>query len=427
LFELTKAEDVEGLQNLAANMAPAFGVPDFIISPAILLAATRGSIPMVEILSEWTDRWSTNWSTRWKNNIDFYPGNKEFYSAVMKGNNPDLLFWFLEKLLFSRHNDFDNYGWIAGEAVATGSPDMYAAWEDFLLDPNRGLKVAYPCYAGDPDALLNDGRTTGKWSERTTGGRWYYYQHRSMKGHYRRSVLFSSSAFGAAKKNALSEARLIQTWHKLINNVLGGRPLDRRFLGCALVGLAQLSNPSITLGAELLRLGAPIDFPRGAGSNLSKNEADRVERVVEVERDGRRRFRQKTPQGMTPLHFAARKTSEQASHFLRFLLEQGADPEYAWADKKPVKEPGVALMKKWLGETWEEVVERTKEARLQKERLTNEEYSDSSDDGQDEIYDDSENGGEEQEVEEIEDEPGEARRRSSEQRAARAAKRRKLD
>ena len=307
---------------------------------------------------------------------------------------------------------------------------MYAAWEDFLLDPDRGLRFAYPCCAGDPDALLNGEWSRTKWAASYD---WEFpgYLHESMQEHYKRSVLFSNSAFCAAKKNSLFEARLIQTWHKLMNNVLGGRPLDRRFLGCALVCLAQSSKPSISLGAELLRLGALIDFPRGAGSNLSKSEAGKLVNVdtdVEMGPSGRRRrSRQKAQKGMTPLHFAARQTSEQASHFLRFLLEQGADPEYAWADKKPATEPGVALMKKWLGETWEEVVERTKEARLEKEQLAKLKYGDVSDDDQDENCDDSDDGGEDRDVEEIEDEPGEARRRSSEQRAARAAKRRKLD
>lgn len=428
LFELTKSEDVEGLQNLALNMVPDSTVPDYIICPAILLAATKGSLPMVDILSEWTDGWSISWATRWNRNNQFWPENREFYSAIMKGNNPDLLLWFLERLLLRRQRDHGYYGWLAGDAVATGSPDMYTAWENFLLDPDRGLKIAYPWYTGDADAVLNGGRTTEQWVENDGSIGWK--SHLSTKEHYRRSPLFSGSAFGAARKNALYETRLIQTWHKLINNVLGGRPLDKRFLGCALLCLAKSRNPSITIGAELLRLGAPIDFPRVVGSNVSKSEAGKIESVVGVSGGGQRRHGQKREKGMTALHWAARQRTEQSSHFLRFLLEKGADPEYAWAHKEPSKEPGVALMKKWLGETWEEVVDKTKEARARKEQFGKLNYGDAGDDDQDEDFDDSGDGGDGQADEASEDDQSEddsaETSRSAEQRDARAAKRRKL-
>lgn len=363
LFEHVKASNIDDLQRLAPQIA----ANEEVVSPAILLAATKGSLPMVEIL--------TDWSTCW-------PEDTAFYKAVMKGENPDLLLWFLDKLLCARGGKYDNYGWLAGEAVASSSPDMYAAWEDFLLDPDRGLKIAYPCFSGDPDALLNNGVEPDMEKEVEIHGR-FFYDHSSMKQHHERSILFSNSAFGAAKKNAIFEARLVQTWHKLINIVLGGRPLDKRFLGWALVCLARSSNQSITLGKELLGLGAPIDFPRGAGSNLSKSEAEKIRSCVEVykEKEGfDRRYRQKRQKGMTAVQCAARGTSEQAAHFVRFLLEQGADPDYGWADTKPATEPGVALMQKWLGETWEELVKRTAGARLEKEQVLRLQYGEECND-----------------------------------------------
>jgi hypothetical protein len=44
----------------------------------------------------------------------------------------------------------DNYGRLASEAFSTQSPDMYAVWEEFLLDPTR-------CSTGASDYWAEDG------------------------------------------------------------------------------------------------------------------------------------------------------------------------------------------------------------------------------------------------------------------------------
>ncbi|KAF3760334.1 hypothetical protein M406DRAFT_269589 [Cryphonectria parasitica EP155] len=286
LFEFTKAGNVDGIQRLGPQIAS----HDEVVKPAVLLAARMGSLPMVEVLTE-------------------YPNFRDarFYPAVMKSDNPNLLLWFLKKLLDSERNGSirAQYNWLAGEAVATSSPDMYAAWEDFFLDPERGLKAAYPYHSG---SMLD------YWGNKIS--------FREMKKIPRRSVLFSSWALNAAKKNTLV------------------------FLGYTLVGLALSPKPSITLAAELLRLGAPIDFPN------------------------------KMLTGMTALHYAVRGTSEQAAKFVRFLLEQGADPEYEYNRKKPANEPGARLLQKWVGETWDELVKRTEGARLEKKRQYEGTYED---------------------------------------------------
>ena len=78
LFELTKAVDVEGIQNLTANYTPDDFPLDRVAGPAILLAATRGSLPMVEVLTDWYARQST----RGPRYFVFHDETKAFYSAI---------------------------------------------------------------------------------------------------------------------------------------------------------------------------------------------------------------------------------------------------------------------------------------------------------------------------------------------------------
>jgi hypothetical protein len=71
---------------------------------------------------------------------------------------------------------------------------------------------------------------------------------------------------------------------------------------------------------------------------------------------------------MTSLHIAARKTSEGSIRLVRFLLEQGAEPEYGFNESKPAQEEGAECMQQFFDETWDEVVMRTKSKRGHIER-----------------------------------------------------------
>ncbi|KAF5968445.1 Nacht domain-containing protein [Fusarium bulbicola] len=69
----------------------------------------------------------------------------------------------------------------------------------------------------------------------------------------------------------------------------------------------------------------------------------------------------------TALQFAARKTTQQAADLMKFLLLQGADPNMGarkssgMAPKMIRDERGAREISKWLGVTWEELVEQTTE------------------------------------------------------------------
>lgn len=396
LFELTKTGDVDGLQKawclLGGNFWPAEG--------ALILAAKMGSLLMVETFSMlMKDAPGMSNCHRWPLGL-FLDRAMTFQTAIVRSGNPDLFRWLLDEICGLE--EVSEYGRLAGEAFSTHSPDMYAVWEEFLLDPTRRLAGACRYYSEGGEEIDPDGR--------------FREAKKLLLQYNKRSVLFDSPAFGSAAKDAFCEARLFQTWQRLID-VLGGGPLNPRFLGWSLTRLAKVAKPSISIAKELLRLGAPINFPRGKAGAIATTTttttttADAASRTHSgrVERKTRRQTRHR---GMTALHHAAHGTSEAAARLTRFLLEEGADPEYGFAGIKPANERGAVLMEKWLGESWEAVVARTGEARRKRrERDGDDEYSESDDDEWREEGDESDR------------ERGRAKRRKT----RRAGKKRKVD
>jgi hypothetical protein len=343
----------------------------WLVEPALLLAAKMGSLPMVEILTQFDMVWGDS-------------DSQCYFAAVVKSENPTLLRWWLGKLCDWRpdirrpgtyRRGIQEYGLLAAAAFSTRSPEMFAVWEDFLLDPARQLRAASIPSSVVREVVLDRNPVT-------------FNEVQALIPHFGKlSVVFSSAVFCAVKNDALLEARLLQTWHRLID-VVG--PLDPRFLGWSLNMLSRSSSHSITMATELLRLGAPIDFPRGRGGAIGKVRLNAEElKSVDLstsndkgERVPRRRG--KWYKGMTALHHAARATSEQAARFMRFLLEEGADPTYGWDKMTPAEEKGAALMQKWLGESWDEVVVRTKAARERRKEEDSEKSGDSLDEEEEE-------------------------------------------
>ena len=377
MFELTKAGDIDGLLRLLSQ----FTLPSWERRPALLLAAKMGSLPMVEVLSHGDEYW---FDSPWKSDA--------YIRAVMKSENKDLFRWLLDQLAsLERVND---YNILAAEAIATTSPEIYVEWEDFLFDPTRLLEGGNPNYSdGEANPIKTDE---------------FRQAMKLIPQHNKRSVLFSQIAFNATGKNTMFEARLIQTWHRLIA-VLGGAPLNPRFLGWSLICLARSSSLSITVATELLRLGAPLDFPRGKDGTIPTTDLNRHQpepatrpRSQTPDQTDERRRRQTRHRGMTALHFASRGTSEKAARFVRFLLEEGADPDYGYAGRKPAQERAAALMEKWLGESWEDLVERTREARAKRKRRDGVEDLE-GEKGEDDEGEDDEGPGEEEEEEEEEE------------------------
>jgi len=102
-----------------------------------------------------------------------------------------------------------------------------------------------------------------------------------------------------------------------------------------LIKLAK-KNCSIDIAKFLLRNGANINT-RGSERNLGRG---------------------------TPLYYAAGGTTVEAAQLAKFLLESGADPSANVRGRTAGERPGAQRISKWLGMTWDELVESTAAARV---------------------------------------------------------------
>ncbi|PQE19337.1 Nacht domain protein [Rutstroemia sp. NJR-2017a BVV2] len=111
------------------------------------------------------------------------------------------------------------------------------------------------------------------------------------------------------------------------------KAMSKQNLGRSLADVAQ-SSCSVRLATLLIEAGANVDYRRSG------------------------RY-------MTPLHYAARKTSVEAAELMKFLLQRGADPEVTAGEeeRRLQEEEGPKGISKWLGISWNELVEQTKKER----------------------------------------------------------------
>ena len=132
--------------------------------------------------------------------------------------------------------------------------------------------------------------------------------------------LFEKSVLNTAKKFPDQEIRLVESWQQLLRS---GK-VRLADLGRALTIVAQ-TTCSIEHARVLIDLEAPVNYPhKGTGKG----------------------------KGFTALHWATKKTSEEAAHFMKFLLLEGAD-----ADLLPDKtEEGARRIETWLGMSWDDLL-----------------------------------------------------------------------
>jgi hypothetical protein len=310
----------------------------------MMLAGKQGSLPMVMILDYCA---AVSTSALNANEID------TFFRLATKSGNLDLFRWLLNAVCKVSDR---RYTVLAGEAFGSDSHEIYEEWENFLLDASRQLS-------------------------------WRIGVHTTNKAVHgvpaKLKVAFSNTAFYGARKGAMFEARLIRTWDRLTAEFDCFK--NPRYLGHALVALARSACKSTTLAAELLRLGAAIDYPHkivasessaGTGADITTHHSgpkstsdsdlsseDELSGGKSVHVDGFRR------NGRTALHVASQGTTERAARFVKFLLEEGADPTYGHRGVEPAQEKGAKTMRKWLGESWEDLVARTEPARGRRKQL----------------------------------------------------------
>lgn len=137
--------------------------------------------------------------------------------------------------------------------------------------------------------------------------------------------LLEKTVLNTAKRFPDQELRLFETWRRLASTGNGWQPSD---LGKGLVNVAQ-TTCSVEQARLLLDLGAPVDYPKSEGGL----------------------------RGYTALHWASKKTSEDAAHLMKFLLLKGAIPTLGFGNAWPAKEEGAKGVKTWLKMSWDELVE----------------------------------------------------------------------
>jgi hypothetical protein len=129
-----------------------------------------------------------------------------------------------------------------------------------------------------------------------------------------------------------NEAFILTLWKKIDL----AKELTDIYLGAALVNVAATCC-SVKLAKYLTDAGAGINHRRSS-------------------------------QYLTPLHYAATKNNSEAAELMRFLLVLGADPA-AYATSIPSRgrkirqirnEAGAKGISKWLGMSWDDLVEKTK-------------------------------------------------------------------
>ncbi|KAH7249586.1 hypothetical protein B0J15DRAFT_536886 [Fusarium solani] len=74
---------------------------------------------------------------------------------------------------------------------------------------------------------------------------------------------------------------------------------------------------------------------------------------------------------MTPLHCATKHNTEQAAHFIEFLLMEGANPNTGTKKRDIRSEKGAIGISAWLGVSWDDLVERTTKKRQQQGKEIN--------------------------------------------------------
>lgn len=140
-------------------------------------------------------------------------------------------------------------------------------------------------------------------------------------------LCLSEKVIHATGRIGKREEALLSLWESVVGN--NKLKVDR--LSSSL-GIVAKTTCSIPLGRALLEYGANVD-----GQNHDHNVA--------------------------PLQYAARKSSAANAEFMKFLLSEGADPEKLSRSRKPSDEIGAKEIHRWLGITWNELVEQTRNQR----------------------------------------------------------------
>jgi hypothetical protein len=271
LYELVDSGNVGELEAIWPTCRAM--VNDATTAELVLMAAAQGSLPIVQLLLEWDDQ------KQEPRNATVKLGSV-IHDALQSGNQ-ELARWILEKATVWGCQRAGRYRQAVVAVLKSDSADIFEIWQDTIMS-------AAP---GSPFILQE---------------------------------LLEKPVLSTAKRFPDQEVRMFEVWQKLCDMCRLVEP----DLGRALINVAQ-TTCSIEQARILLKLGAPINFPR---------EPD-------------------WSKGYTALLWASKKTSEEAAHFMKFLLLQGADPDILCGTATPSREEGARQIETWLSMTWDQLVE----------------------------------------------------------------------
>jgi hypothetical protein len=138
------------------------------------------------------------------------------------------------------------------------------------------------------------------------------------------ALAFQTMAFIDTSEYPEQEARLLALWQSSTVS----KSVTNKVISQAFADVAQ-GCCSLAKGEVLLELGADVNY------RSKKN-------------------------GPTPLQWASRKTTHKGAEFIKFLLMRGADPATSCLSGYARDESGAAGISKWLGVSFDELVEWAK-------------------------------------------------------------------
>lgn len=240
----------------------------------------------------------------------FEPGSRNIVDintglrAAIGGTNIET---FRHLLLIFRRNHLQVYALLLPEILKAKS-------EEFRLDWEENVEAEYETWIMD-EAASNYRKSTVPFGDR-----------------YRSEALLRT-----ATGNPENTTFILLLWEKID---LAEVP-ERTYLGAAL-GRVAATCRSVKLARYLVDAGAPVDFRRSS------------------------KF-------LTPLHYAVTSDTPEAAELVKFLLVLGADP-LAFSESIPKHgkkirrirdEVGAKGISKWLGMSWDDLVENARAERVE--------------------------------------------------------------
>lgn len=244
--------------------------------------------------------------------------NREIAIESVKSGNQEIFDWALARASYRDGETLLIHRWysaLARQVLANEHEGIYARWEDYLFIPEFDSNVRCMPRSTCFDGLLPD--------------------------HKKTSIVFSIPAFNAVQGDHALEMRLIRTWNRFADR----GDLNPGILGYALRFLVR-SSFSLTLGRELVRLGASVDFPQGTTLIL-----------LSEKENGETQSRPRTS-GKSILQDAVLGSTAEAAQFVQFLLKHGADPFKGRRGGVRLSKKQCEIIEFHLGLSWDDLLER---------------------------------------------------------------------